>query len=209
MHLEAVDVIEGDVGTVERVEHRRAHVGKDVGVLARAIELLLQAETDGAVTPPGDPAQRAGAGVGPQPVVGDQHDTGAAVGDLAAVEASQPPLDHRVVHVVIGEGVGNRPVAGLGAGVAAGVGQVQRRDRPQVDLLESVAAVVLGGDPIEHVRPHVLGVVAFVIGPRRRAQDRRRVVTGDGLLQFDPDDQSGPAGARAQLAQCRQGRDAA
>ena len=58
VHLEAVDVIERDVGAVERVEHRTPHVRHHIRVGGGAVELLLQAQPDGAVPPAVDPADR-------------------------------------------------------------------------------------------------------------------------------------------------------
>ena len=92
-----------------------------------------------------------------QPVVAAQHDACAAVGDLAAVVAPQPALDDRVGVVVVGQRFRNRPGAGLSIGVDAGVGAVECRDGSQVGLVEAVSAVVLGGDAVEHVRPHEPG----------------------------------------------------
>ena len=62
VHLEAVDVVEGDVCAAEGVEHGTAHVGQHVfgGVVPRTVELLSQAEADGAVAPAVDPAEGPG-----------------------------------------------------------------------------------------------------------------------------------------------------
>ena len=102
VHLEAVDVVEGDMGAVERVEHRPPHMGHHVRIVRRAVELLLQAQADGAVAPAVDPADRPRIRVVAQVVVGDENDARTAVGHLAAVEAAQPALDDRVDLIVDG-----------------------------------------------------------------------------------------------------------
>ena len=56
VHLDAVEVVERDAGAGERVEHGAAHVRHHVGVVGGAVELLLQAEADGAVAPALDAA---------------------------------------------------------------------------------------------------------------------------------------------------------
>ena len=56
----AVDVVEGDPGAVERVEHRAAHVRHHVRVVGAAVQFLLQAQADGAVPPAVDARRAAG-----------------------------------------------------------------------------------------------------------------------------------------------------
>ncbi len=46
------------LGAVERVEDGRAHVRHDVGVVGGAVEFLLQAQPDGAMSPAGDAGDR-------------------------------------------------------------------------------------------------------------------------------------------------------
>ena len=58
VHLDAVEVVERDVGAVERVEDRAANVRHDVRVVGGAVELLLQAKADGAMAPAVDAADR-------------------------------------------------------------------------------------------------------------------------------------------------------
>ena len=167
-----------DVGAVERVEHRTAHVRQHVRVVGGAVELLLQAQPDGAVAPAVDPPDRPHAGVVAQVVVGDEDDAGAAVGHLAAVEAAQPAFDDGVDVVVESpsrprrSGTVQPRVCALG--LRSGVGEVQLGDRAQVGLVEAVPPVVLVGDAGEHVRPHELGVGALVPDPGRRAEVLRR-----------------------------------
>jgi hypothetical protein len=93
VHLEAVDVIERDLSAVKRIEHRRTHVGQHIGVVRGAVELLLQAKTDGAVPPSVDATDRPSVWVVVQVVVGDHDDAGTAVGHLAAIEPAEPALD--------------------------------------------------------------------------------------------------------------------
>ena len=76
-------------------------------------------------------------------------------------------------------------------------------------VVEAVAAVVLVGDSVEHVRPHELGVGALVAGPRGGAEVLRGGVAGHGLLQFDADDERRAVCAGPQIGHRRQGRDAA
>src|SRR6478752_6177934 len=51
VHLEPVEVLEGDVGPVERVGHSPAHVRQDVELVAVTVELLPEPEAHGAVAP--------------------------------------------------------------------------------------------------------------------------------------------------------------
>ncbi len=104
-----------------------------------------------------------------------------------------------------GEQIGHLPVAGLGVGVTPGVGQVHRGDRMQMGVVDAVAPVVFVGDLVEHVRPHERRVLAFVAGPRRRAQVLRGDVAGHGLLQFQPDHQGGAVVAGPQIGHRGQG----
>ncbi len=100
VHLETVDVVEADLGAAESVEHRAADMRQHIGVGGGAVEFLLQAQPDGAVTPAVDPPDRACVGVIAQVVVGHQHDTRATVGHLAAVEPAQPAFDDGVDLIV-------------------------------------------------------------------------------------------------------------
>ncbi len=180
-----------------------------IGLVGAAVELLLQAKSDRAVPPALDPADRPRAGVVTQVGVADQDETCSAVGHLAAVEPPQPAFDHGIGVVIVGQRIGDRPTAGLCVGIAARVGEVELGDRAQVALVDAVAPVVLGGHPVEHVRPHELRIAAFMAGPCGRTEMFGGGVARHGLLQFDPDDQGGAVRARSQVGDRRQGRDAA
>ena len=209
VHLEAVDVVERDPGAVERVEHRTPHMRQHVGLVGAAVELLLQAESDGAVPPAVDPADRPRAGVVTQVGVADQDETGSAVGHLAAVEPPKPAFDDGIGVVIVGQRIGHCPAAGLCVGIAARVGEVELGDRAQVALVDAVAPVVLVGHPVEHVRPHELRVAALMVGPCGGAEMFGGGVARHRLLQFDPDDKGGAVRARSQIGDRRQRRDAA
>ena len=182
-------------GTVERVEHRAAYVRHHVGVVgARG-----RASAAGPARRCGAPSRRfapSGRAVRmvAQVVVGDQDDARAAVGHLAAVEATQPALDDRVDLVVV---VGRRRsgtaqprvcALGLRGALAKFSAAIARR----WVVVEAVPTVVLVGDAREHVRPHELRVDSPSC-PIHAAAPRccGRRVARHGLLQFDADHQRG------------------
>ena len=145
-----------------------------------------------------------------QPLVGDQNDPGAAVGHLAAVEAAQPALDDGVVAVVVGRAdpalTKSRVCAlGLLRAFAKLSAAIARRCVSSMPYRRSYSR----GHPVEHVRPHELGVGALVVGPRGGAQVLGGGVTGHRLLQFDADDERRSVGAGSQVRDGRQGGDAA
>jgi hypothetical protein len=102
----------------------------------------------------------------------------------------RPALDARVGLVVVGEaGVGEAPAAGLGVGVELGVAHVDLGDGVHVAVVDAVAAVVLLGEPVEHVRPHEPRVPALVPDPRGRAEVLRPQLAADRALDLRPDHQ--------------------
>ncbi len=144
-------------GPCEGVGDRSAHVGHDVLVVGRALQLVGERQADGAMPPADDarhgverPAARGcpclgGAAAG-------EHEPGAAVGDLAAVGSADAALDDRVGDVVGGEALRRvRPCTGLRVGVVLRVAEVELGDGRQVAVVEAVAAVVLVGQQAEHV----------------------------------------------------------
>src|SRR5690242_9520307 len=188
-----------DLGAPEGVGDDAPDVREDIPLALAAVQLRLERQPGGAVSPAGDP----GSGSGARPVraepVGDQQQAGHAVGDLGAVGAAQPPLDDGVVVVVLGEAArAELPFAGLGKRIGPGVAYVQLGDGVQVLVVEAVAAVVLVGQLAEHVRPHERGVLALVSDPGGRAEVLRRVLAGYVALLLDREYEHAVVAARSE-----------
>ena len=211
--LDAVDAADvPDARAPERVGDHLADVREHVRLALAAVELGLQRQPGRAVPPAGDPGDL---GRGPAPVVGseavppelvgDQQHARGAVGDLGAVGAPQPPLDDRVVVIVVGEAArAERPAARLGQRVAPGVAHVELGDRVQVRLVQAVAAVVLVGQLAEHVRPHVPGVLALVADPGGRAEMPGRLGAGHVPLLLHGDHQHAVVAAGLDIGRSRE-----
>ena len=207
VHLDPVHIVEARLCASQRVERGRPHMRHDVwGRLpsGRAVELLLQAQSDGAMPPACDSRDRPSVRMIAQVFVCDQDDSRSAVGHLAAVESAQSAFDERIGRVVVGDRTGHGPFSGLRVGVSACVAEVDLRDRPQMGFVQSVAAVVLVGDGGEHRRPEVFRIRPFVSGPGRGAEMARRGVAVDGLLEFDAENQRGVVIAGPQVGHRRQ-----
>ena len=215
MGLDAVDATDvGHAGPLEGIGDGSSHVGQHVLVAGRALELVGQGQTDGAVTPAGD-ARHLGEvdttllrprGGGRRP---GEHHTGGAVGHLAAVGASDPTIDGRVRRVVAGEalgGVGPRP--GLSERVVLRVAEVQLGDRGEVQLVDAVAAVVLVREQAEHVGPDEGRGLGLVSDPRRRTQVARCLVTGHVALLLGAEHERAVVAAGLDLRHRGEHRDA-
>ena len=97
-----------------------------------------------------------------------------------------------------------RPAPGLGQRVGLRVPHVELGDGVQVRIVQAVAAVVLIGQLAEHVRPHVLGVLALVTDPRSRAEVAGRGVPRDVPLLLDGDHQHAVVAAGLDVGHGRQ-----
>src|SRR6185312_1165985 len=107
-------------------------------------ELLLQSETDGAVAPAKNACDGPRVGVSAKVLVGDQHRTGTSVGELTAVEPSNPAFDHRIALPI--KRFRHLPIARLSVRVLPRIAEVELGDGIQIGTVEAVAAVVFVGD---------------------------------------------------------------
>src|SRR5689334_13171933 len=198
------------LGAPEGVGDDAPDMREDVPLALAAVQLRLERQPGGAMSPAGDP----GPGVRARPAraepVGNQQQAGHAVGDLGAVGAAQPPLDDGVVVVILGEAArAELPFAGLGKRVVFRIAHVELGDGVQVLVFQAVAAVVLVGQLAEHVRPHERGVLALVPDPGGRAEVLGRVFAGYIALLLDREYEDAVVAAGLDLGRGRQYGDAA
>ena len=139
--------------------------------------------------------------------VAHDDDAGRAVGDLTAIGAAHPSFDRRVGGVVIGEaGLGERPVTCLRVRVLARVRDVQRSNGVDVRVVQSVAAVVLLGEAVEHVRPHVAGLGALATDVGRGTEVLGGKIAGHIAFDLGADHERDVVTPRFELGGCRQQR---
>ena len=140
-----------------------------------------------------------------------QDHRGAAVGDLRAVVAPQPPGDDRVVALVglervLRAGPSFRVCA---FGLRRAFSKLLARERGEVLGLEPVAAVVLVAERREHLGPHHRHALGLVRHPRRGAEVGDRVAGRHVAHHLDADDARDVVAARLEVGHRREHRDAA
>ena len=146
-------------------------MGKDIGGIGAALELVFEPQSGIAVAPAGDmwqPRQRAAAalGVGPGEAGRGQHHGAGTIRDLATILAPGAGLYDRVSLVIIGEAQGiEGPLAGLGQRVALGMAVVQLGDAVEVLAVQPVAPLVLLGQQAKGGWPHEGAVNVFMALP--------------------------------------------
>ena len=168
MRLDRIKLINTtDRGSAKRVGDRLVHMWHDQCRIAVAVELLLKAKPNGAVSPSGD-ASPWRASPGGEPAIRNQDERSGAVGDLGDVVATQTTGDDGV-HVVVGAaGVSAQlPGPSLGIGVPLGITQVEFTDRTQVHVVEAIPTVVFVGESVEGFGPDVGSTFGILANPCR------------------------------------------
>src|ERR1035437_6350687 len=203
-----LDAVQGedilDPGPGKGVGDRAANMREDVVSMGAGIELVLQAQEGAAVTPARDPRDRSpkkSAPVLTHPSVGDQHDTGPTIGDLAAVITPHPP-DHRRVRLVVGGEAlrRGRPPAGRRPGCGLGVGDVRSGDAVQMLITQAITPVVLLGDLREGIRPDKVLPPSLVPDPRSRRRVTRTISPRHVSLNPHPESQGDVITARLKIS---------